>query len=218
MTDAPGDTHTVIDFEDAAAGGITPASYIHGSFAGSGARVGELYVSRGLVVGDAALLDGGVGHAPSGTYMIGGVNAAEFVDYTVPVRFTFVAPDDAATLAPVNYFALVTDGAGGSGNALTLRAYRLDGSLLEEVTLIEGAGNDRMEIAAGEPFYSVVVQQTLADPSNGAIGLDDVTFGILQANVASAPAQVPFAPTLILLVGGFWIASIAVRASKLRRH
>ncbi|MGE3773133.1 MAG: hypothetical protein AB7I32_09430, partial [Gammaproteobacteria bacterium] len=209
--------YTRFDFEDATTRGAVPIDFWQGTAATPASLLDDLYAEAGLVVTDAVLVEGGRGHAPSGSFMLAGVRDGA-LDYTAPLRFHFVSPAPPHAPMLTRRFSLWGDRYAGSGNAVTLQAYRLDGSLLTEVTTVEGAGATRFTLATDEPFHSVVVVPQVAFPYNSGIGFDLVTIGPLEtpANEPEDALQVPDLPPWAIVPAGLSLALLAQR--RLRRR
>ncbi|WP_137937952.1 PEP-CTERM sorting domain-containing protein [Chitinivorax sp. B] len=182
---------TMLDFENPQSVGLSAIPYWQGSALPDSAKVNRHFADLGIVAENTVLLDGGVGHAASGRYMIGGIGSKGFLDYDAPMRFTFVSTKDGNSPMLTDFFSINTDRAGGSGNSITLYGYAVDGSLIGKVTQVEGGGNDHLELAGLGLFHSVVVDPSLSNPSTGGIGFDMLTFGDLQAFIPSNKVPEP---------------------------
>jgi len=197
---------TIIDFESPLPGGLVPVSYIEDTPVTDQARITDQYGSLGVLMTNVALVDLGLGHAPSGTNGIAGISASGTVDYGSPVFFTFVDPLDNSVPSVIDHFAISTDRAGGSFNTTTLSAFDIMGNFLGLVSAVETGGSVTLELQGLGQIHMVEVSSTLMIHDNGGIGLDNLRFG------AGDSAPVPESSTYVFVSLGL------VCLSWLRNH
>jgi hypothetical protein len=99
---------TVLDFEDGVSLGLQPSSYFQGSSVTKASLVTDQYQSNGIVLENAALVNLGVGHAPSGTMAIAPVSSLGKVDYDAPVTLHFVKEIDTMVTKTATQVAIST--------------------------------------------------------------------------------------------------------------
>jgi len=188
---------TILDFESPLPAGLTPVSFWQGTSVPSTAKLTNQYASSGVLMSGVALINAGIGHAPSGVNGVGGISSGSLVDYDAPLTFQFVSPIDGSTPAYINYFAISPDLWGSSGNNVTITGYDLNGTILGVTTYTE-TGNlpadTPIELQNVGNIYKVVVDASLANVSNGGIAFDLVRFSapVIQSSItlAVAPANV----------------------------
>jgi uncharacterized protein (TIGR03437 family) len=175
-----------LDFEPPLSAGLAPMSFIQGSAVPFQARITDEFASVGVLMENAALVNLGVGHAPSGSNGIGPISPNGTLDYASPITFTFVSPNDGVSPASTDYFRISGDVAGGSGNTVTVRAYSVDNRLVGSVSQTE-SNPVVIELQSVGSFQKVVVQSTLASQATGGIAFDLVRFGSLTPNPSQPP-------------------------------
>jgi uncharacterized protein (TIGR03437 family) len=181
-----GGSTVTLDFELPLPAGLAPMSFIQGTSVPFQARITDEYANMGVLIENAALVNLGVGHAPSGSNGIGPISPSGSLDYASPITLTFVSPTDRVSPATTNYFSISGDMAGGSGNTVTVRAYGVDNRLVDSVSQTEG-NPVVIELQGVGPFHKVVVQSTLASQATGGIAFDLVRFGSLTPSTPQAP-------------------------------
>ena len=132
---------------------------------------GILFASGSPYVGVANLGSS----ATSGTNGIGGTSAAGTFDYSAPVTFSFWNPANPATPATTNFFSVRGDlDPSGGGVPVTVSAFDINGVLLGTNTQTDSGGETWTLSFPG--IHSVLYPGTSANPADGGIALDDVTF------------------------------------------
>ena len=89
-----GNATTILSFEGPLPPGLVATSYLQGTAVPNAARVTDQYLSTGLVISGAALVNLGVGHAPSGTNGLAGIDGNGNLDYDSPLTFSFFMPGE----------------------------------------------------------------------------------------------------------------------------
>jgi hypothetical protein len=129
---------TILDFESPLPAGLSPtSSFAQNTPIPSTATITDQYASLGVKMSGVALLNGGIGHAPSGTNFVGGIGSGSLMDFDAPLTFQFVSPIDGSTPAYINYFAISPDLWGSTGNNVTITGYDLNGTILGVTTYTE---------------------------------------------------------------------------------
>ena len=179
-----GNATTSLSFEGPLPPGLVATSYLQGTAVPNAARVTDQYLSTGLVISGAALVNLGVGHAPSGTNGLAGIDGNGNLDYDSPLTFSFFMPGNGGVAGTTDYFAYSADLGGGSGNILTISAYDLLGVLLGQVSFVEtGTFTSPLVLSGFGQFHSITVDHTLFNTSSGGIGIDLVTYGDVTTSV-----------------------------------
>ncbi len=195
----------VLDFESPLPYGLEPTIFWQGSHVPDSAIVTDQFLSLGIEISGAALIEAGRGHSASGTNSLAGIDSNGNIDYDVPVTFSFFG-NLGSTIGTTDYFAYSADLAGRSQNTITLSAFAIDGSLLGQVQYVETSTfRTPLSISGLGQFHSVTVDQTLYDTSSGGIAIDLVTFG----EVINVPE-----PSSLLLFG---VGLAGVFCSRMRR-
>jgi len=122
--------NVILDFENPLPGGLMPTTFWQGVLAPDSAKVTDQYLSQGIVMSNAALVAGGIGHSASGINSLAGIDAGGSINYDSPVTFTFFEPGASGVEGTTDYFAYRPDLGGGSGNIITISAYDLAGALI----------------------------------------------------------------------------------------
>jgi Ca2+-binding RTX toxin-like protein len=187
---------TILDFESPLPAGLSPtSSFAQNTPIPSTATITDQYASLGVKMSGVALLNGGIGHAPSGTNFVGGIGSGSLMDFDAPLTFQFVSPIDGSTPAYINYFAISPDLWGSTGNNVIITGYDLNGTILGVTTYTE-TGNlpadTPIELQNVGNIYKVVVDPSLE--YGGGIAFDLVRFSapVIQSSItlAVAPANV----------------------------
>ncbi len=113
---------TVLNFEDFSLRGLLPAIYTQGSLVKPTSKVTTQYMDRGIVMENAALVECGLGHAASGKESLAGfktIGAKAYIDYDIPLTFSFVAPVTTTTTNTVTTSVVTRNGEFvGNGNSI----------------------------------------------------------------------------------------------------
>jgi len=189
-------------------------SYWNGTAVPESARATDQYLNLGIRIEDAALIALGVGHAPSGGNGLGGVDPSGHLNYDSPVTFAFFSPVDGTTPATTEYFGYSPDLAGGSQNVITITAYDLGGFVVGQVSYTETGSfsvSSPLTISGVGPFHRVTIDQTLASPTTGGIGIDLVRFGALSfAPPDTTPPVITPSIAGTLGSGGWYTSAVSV--------
>jgi hypothetical protein len=176
-----------ITFEDVA--GVTAMGFINARPVLSDARLStQLQLSDGVTfsstAGYVALVSLGDGHAVSPPNGIGGVGAADTLDYDSPVVITFTLPGEPSTLAITNFVSIRGDRQSGGGSA-TMKAFDVNGILLDSVTVVEGVGvTAGLTLSLSVPnIHSILLTQT----PGSFIAFDELSFSPLSPHGIQAP-------------------------------
>ncbi len=165
-----------LDFEPPLPSGLSPVTLFQGTAVPVSGRITTQYSNQGVTMSGVALIDGGVGHAASGQYMLGGLSTANTVDYWAPLTFDFVDPSDSRSPALADYFSVTTDRVNDTPNIITLTAYNAQGSVVGSVSQTD-TGNMTIRLQGIGKFKRVVVQSRLVSGGFGGVGFDLVTYG-----------------------------------------
>ena len=186
----------IIDFEDPLPDGLSAMStFISGNTVPGSAIIADKYSDMGIVFENAALVELGFGHAPSGINGIGGIDSDGNLDYGALITVNFVTPVNGSD-GVTDYFSVTTDLLGDSGNTITLSGYDIDGNYIGSSGFTEGSGGTVVELTGIGYFHSVVIDETYG--ITGGIALDLVEYG----DVVPEPASVPAPGALMLCAIG----------------
>ena len=168
----------VLDFEGPLPGGLTPTSFFQGAVVPSSARVTDQFLSQGVVISNAAVVAGGIGHSASGVNSLAGVDSSGQINYDQAVSFSFYEAGDLARPATTDFFAYSADLGGGSGNTITISAFDEVDTLIGQVSYLEsGTFASPLVLSGFGQFHRITVDQTLIDTQSGGIMIDLVQFG-----------------------------------------
>jgi hypothetical protein len=187
---------TILDFEAPLPVGLTAIDYHQGIVVPDSAKVTDQYIDMGVRISDAALVELGPGHAPSGINGLAGIDQFGEINYDAPVTFSFFSPLDGTTPATTDYFGYSPDLWGYSYNEITLTAYGLDDSIVGQISYTETGIFDPaspLTISGIGYFHKITIDSTLQYTYRGGIGIDMVRFEDLQVN------SIPEPSTLLLL-------------------
>lgn len=199
--------NTTLDFESPLPVGLVAASFWQGSAVTAQNLIGDNYLSLGVAVSGAALVNLGSGHAASGINGLSGVSGSSGVDYGAAYSFEFLSPTNSAIPATTNYFSITPDLWGGSFNTVTLSAFDNSNQLIGSGSFVENVGSlGTLELNGIGAFHKVVVAVSLANPNSGGIGMDLVTFGDL-----TAIAPVPEPETYAMMLAGLGLLGLAAK-------
>ena len=189
----------VVSFEDLP--GMMGMGFLDGTPVPSDARLSsQLQLSRGVsfssIAGYVALVNLGIGHATSGLNGIGGVNAANNLNYNSPVIITFTVPGDPSTPAVTDFVSIRGDNfpAGISGcppavgGCAMMEAFDINGVLLgEKVAVPDEPG---LTLSVSIPgIHSIRLTQTRSDIAFDDLRFNPLTTHVLQAPIANAGAD-----------------------------
>ncbi len=186
----------IIDFEDLLPSSLSAMStFISGNTVPGSAIIADKYSDMGIVFENAALVELGFGHAPSGINGIGGIDSDGNLDYGALITVNFVSLVNGSD-GVTDYFSVTTDLLGYSGNTITLYGYDIDGNYIGSSGFTEGSGGTVVELTGIGYFHSVIIDETYG--ITGGIALDLVEYG----DVVAYPSIVPAPGALILCVFG----------------
>ncbi len=219
---------TTINFDPPSGGGDLPASLTAmsnspGSSVPSSAQLSDQYRADGVLFSSTDPFVAVVAAtSPNG---IGGVTGSGLLSYADPVIFTFVVPGT-STPGVTNDVSIQADASGIPGQFATLRAFDIDGNLIDIVTLndigsevwninLAGVHSARFDF----PTTSDGTLTTGSAFGNGTgIALDNLIFGpVTQApSSGPGPSAVPLPAmvwdSLILLGGLAGVGALRRRA------
>jgi len=183
----------VITFETVP--GLTAMGFLDGTPVLSDARLSsQLQLSQGVsfssIPGYVALVNLGIGHATSGLNGIGGVNAANSLNYNSRVVITFTLPGDPSTPAITDFVSIRGDNFPAGGSA-TMEAFDVNGVLLGSVTASDEVGTTRgLTLSLSIPnIHSIRLTQTQSDIAFDDLRFNPLTTHVLQAPIANAGAD-----------------------------
>ena len=196
----------VITFETVP--GLTAMGFLDGTAVPSDARLSsQLQLSQGVsfssIAGYVALVNLGIGHATSGLNGIGGVNAANSLNYNSRVVITFTLPGDPSTPAITDFVSIRGDNFPAGGSA-TMEAFDVNGVLLGSVTASDEVGTTRgLTLSLSIPnIHSIRLTQTQSDIAFDDLRFNPLTTHVLEAPIANAgPDQSIHAGQLVTLDG-----------------
>ncbi len=193
--------NVILDFEGPLPNSLVATSFWQGADVPGSAKVIDQYLSYGIVMSDAALVAGGVGHSASGTNSLAGIDGNGKVNYDAPVTFTFYQPGNLGVKGTTEYFAYRPDLGGGSQNLITISAFDLNDLLVGQATYLEtGTFSTPLFISGVGQFHKVTVDQTLYDTYSGGIMLDMVEFGDISASTVPEPSSIALAVLGLLAI------------------
>jgi hypothetical protein len=177
---------TTITFDNNLPPGLVPnSSFIEGSPVDADAQVTNQFANLGVTLSTvggapyAALIDLGVGHAPSGTNGIGAVNSAGNLDYAADLDIFLVVPGT-NTPAVTDYIAIQGDEIPSFGEVF-YTAYDVNGNLIASGNAIDEAGETYSLSAAG-------IHEFRLHSAHGDVAYDNLTFDTPAAPGGSSSA------------------------------
>jgi len=171
-------------------------------------------VSFSSGAGYVAVVNLGVGHAPSGSQGISGSTPDGIVTYDAshPITFSFFNPANPSQQAVTDSVSVTGDLWGTSGQApLTLTAFDINGNVISTAVRPDLGGT--VLTVSGEGIHRVRFSGFARPDGEDGIGLDDLTFNPLTP-IGGTGGAVP-EPSSIVLLGGMVLGGCAY--ARLRR-
>lgn len=178
--------NTLINFEPPLPSGLVAMSFWEDTPVVPQSRITNQYSNLGILMKNVALVNLGSGQATSGINGIAPTSVSGKIDYGSQATFTFVDPQNNASPATTDYFAISTDQSGGSGNTTTISGYDLNGNFLGSVSHID-TGGIMLQLQNIGKIHTIVVGSTLINHGSGGIALDDVRFGTPSSSTTVPP-------------------------------
>jgi hypothetical protein len=177
---------TLITFEPPLPSGLVAMSFLEDTAVTPQSRITNQYGNLGILMSNVALVDLGVGQADSGTNGIAPISSTGTIDYGSAATFTFVDPSNSSAPGVTDYFAIMTDRDGGSGNTTTVSGYDINGKFLGSASSPD-IGGVTLQLQNIGQIHSVVVKSTLINHNSGGIALDNVQFGAVMLAASNPP-------------------------------
>ncbi len=171
---APNAPRQTIDFEGLAGAGFNEGGTIfpEDTLSDHFLRTDGVTFRSGSGVPYIAVVNLGLGHAPSGTIGIGGMSSATILDYATPIIAEFFLPNDPTTPAATDFVSITADEIGLSGN-IVLEGYDANGQLLATTSAVDLNGPTLSLAVPG--IHSIKILGT------SSTAFDDLTFAQLYA-------------------------------------